>query len=224
MRRCVDAVLWTETLNLLNKPCFYVSIGTACVSKITTSVRRAVFQHWHRPTIVFPLIYCPVKHDSWPIQPDILSPPLLRLTSRKPLWQDLQPVDIKSRWRHNWKLAQMVNSHLVCDPTIRQPGFNLPRQQWSLLNHFRMVPAEGNGDLQTLICVLVARPRQCLTLSNPVPWQNWMAAYLGYTLQMKTLFRGWQWIRPNVRHMAHETGASSHYCCYGNHAAGSKPI
>jgi len=28
-------------------------------------------------------------------------------------------------------------------------------------------------------------------LSNPVPWQNWMAAYLGYTLQMKTLFRGW---------------------------------
>ena len=38
-----------------------------------------------------------VKHDSWPIQPDILSPPLLRLTSRKPLWLDLQPVDIKSR-------------------------------------------------------------------------------------------------------------------------------
>ena len=53
------------------------------------------------------------------------------------------------------------------------------------------VPAEGNGDLQTLICVLVARPRQCLTLSNPVPWQNWMAAYLGYTPWMTTLFRGW---------------------------------
>ena len=82
-----------------------------------------------------------VKHDSWPIQPDILSPPLLRLASRKPLWLDLQPVDIKSRWRHNWKSAQVVNSHLVCecDPTIRQrqPGFDLPRQQWSLLNRFR---------------------------------------------------------------------------------------
>ena len=77
-----------------------------------------------------------IKHDSWPIQPDILSPPLLRLTSRKPLWLDLQPVDIKSRWRHNWKLAQVVNSHLVCDPTIWQPGFDLPRQQWSLLNRF----------------------------------------------------------------------------------------
>jgi len=28
-------------------------------------------------------------------------------------------------------------------------------------------------------------------LSNPVPWQNWMAAYLGYTLRMRTLFHGW---------------------------------
>ena len=53
------------------------------------------------------------------------------------------------------------------------------------------VPAEGNGDLQTLFCVLVARPRRCLTLSNPVPWQNWMAVYLGYTLRIRKLFRGW---------------------------------
>ena len=78
-----------------------------------------------------------VKHDSWPIQPDIPNPPLLRLTSRKPLWLDLLPVDIKSRCRHNWKSALVVNSHLVCDPTIRQPGFDLPRQQWSLVNRFR---------------------------------------------------------------------------------------
>jgi len=77
-----------------------------------------------------------VRHDSWPIQPDILNPPLLRLTPRKLLWLYLQPVDIKSRWRHNWKSAQVVNSHLVCKPTIRQQGFDLPRQQWSLLNHF----------------------------------------------------------------------------------------
>ena len=31
------------------------------------------------------------------------------------------------------------------------------------------VPAEGNGDLPTLIRVLVATLRRCLTLSNPVP-------------------------------------------------------
>jgi len=65
-------------------------------------------------------------------------------------------------------------------------------------NRDTAVPAEGNGDLQTLICVLVARPRRCLKLSNHVPWQNWMAAYLGYTLRMKTLFRGW-------RVMVHDT-------------------
>ena len=78
-----------------------------------------------------------IKHDSWPIQPDILNPPLLQLTSSKPLWLDLQPVNIKSRWKHNWKSAQVVNSHLVCDPTIRQPGVDLHQQQWSLLNRFR---------------------------------------------------------------------------------------
>ena len=76
-------------------------------------------------------------HCCNPIPSDILNPPLLRLTSTKPLWLDLQPVDIKSRWRHNWKSAQVVNSYLVCDPTIRQPGFDLPRQQCSLLNRFR---------------------------------------------------------------------------------------
>ena len=59
------------------------------------------------------------------------------------IWNDtveygiLQPVHIKSRWRHNWKSAQVVNSHLVCYPTIRQLGFDLSRQQWSLLNRFR---------------------------------------------------------------------------------------
>ena len=58
-------------------------------------------------------------------------------------------------------------------------------------NRDTAVPAEGNCDLQTLICVIVAKPRRCLTLSNPVPGQNWMAAYLGYTLRMRTLFRGW---------------------------------
>ena len=36
-------------------------------------------------------------------------------------------------------------------------------------NRDTAVSAEGNGDLQTLICVLVARPKRCLTLSNPVP-------------------------------------------------------
>ena len=44
----------------------------------------------------------------------------------------------QSWWRHNWKSAHVVNSHLVCDLTIQQLGFDLRRQQWSLLNRFRM--------------------------------------------------------------------------------------
>jgi len=46
-------------------------------------------------------------------------------------------VDIRSQWKENWKSDQVVNISQVDDPTIRQPGFNLPRQQWSLLNHFQ---------------------------------------------------------------------------------------
>jgi len=60
-----------------------------------------------------------------------------RLTSRKPLWRESEPVDISSQWRESWKSASVVNAHFVDDPTIRQLGFALPRQQWSLLNHFR---------------------------------------------------------------------------------------
>ena len=66
-------------------------------------------------------------------------------------------------------------------------------------NRDTAVPAEGNGNFQTLICVLVARPRRCLTLSKAVPWQNWVATYLGYTLRMKTLFCGW----PVMAHEMH---------------------
>jgi len=33
------------------------------VSKVTTSVRNAVFWPWHRPTIVLLLVYCPVDNS-----------------------------------------------------------------------------------------------------------------------------------------------------------------
>ena len=115
-----------------------------------------------------------------------------------------------------------VDSHLVCDTTIcasvivpmalykyvydydygNRVSTSVGNSGlcWTVFTRNRdtAVPAEGNGDIQKLICVLVARPRRCLALLNPVPWQNWMAAYLGYTLQMKMLFRGWPV-------MAHET-------------------
>jgi len=88
-----------------------------------------------------------------------------------------------------------VQSYVVLSSRMHITAFSIGRQL--LWGHFVICfpmcqwGAEGNGDLQTLICVLVARPRRCLTLSNPVPWQNWMVAYLGYTLRMRTLFCGW---------------------------------
>ena len=47
---------------------------------------------------------------------------------------------------------------------------------WSVFarNRDTAVPAEGNGDLQTLICVLVARPRRCPTLQN----QLWFMTHI----------------------------------------------
>ena len=50
---------------------------------------------------------------------------------------DMESIDINSQWRESWKSASVVSAHLVDDHTIRQPGFALPRQQWSLLNRFR---------------------------------------------------------------------------------------
>ena len=66
-----------------------------------------------------------VKHDSWPIQPDILNHRCYdwHPASRKPLWLNLQPVDIKSRWRHNWKSAQVVNSYHSVRPHNPATGF-----------------------------------------------------------------------------------------------------
>jgi len=74
------------------------------------------------------------------------------------------------------------------------------------------VPAEGNGNWQTLICVLMARPRRCSTLSNHVPWQNWMVAYLDYTLRMKTRFCGWP-VMVRDTHTRRRRLSDSSKCC-----------
>jgi len=170
---------------------------TACQSS-HAFLRHGVLHHdWH-----------PGSRCGWTTTTDIqeaavAGPP--RLTSRKPLWLDLQPADIKSRWRHNWKSAQVVNSDFVCNSTIRQPGFDLPRQQWSLLTVFARnrdtaMPAEGNGDLQTLICVLVARSynvQHCRILSpDKTEWRlisatlcRWRRCLLAYPLWFTTHIR-----------------------------------
>ena len=56
---------------------------------------------------------------------------------RRPIWADTTPVDQSAQWEEDWLSAAVINSHLVCHPTIQQPGFNLPRHSWTLLNRFR---------------------------------------------------------------------------------------
>ena len=45
-------------------------------------------------------------------------------------------VDAITQWRENWLSASVVNHTIVTNPTIRQPGFDLPRHTWSLMNSF----------------------------------------------------------------------------------------
>jgi len=42
----------------------------------------------------------------------------------------------KSLQREDWTLAFVVSNVLVTASTIQQPGLNLPRCSWTLLNHF----------------------------------------------------------------------------------------
>ena len=86
--------------------------------------------------------------------------------------------------------GQFSISHLVCDPTIRQPGIDLPQQQWSLLNRFRT--EEGHCGACTrkwrLTDTDLCPCGETQTMSHIV---ESCAAYLGYALRMRTLFHGW---------------------------------
>ena len=53
-------------------------------------------------------------------------------------YNDVSCIQTSRRCRKIITDCSGVNSYLVCDPTIRQPGFDLPWQQWSLLNRFLM--------------------------------------------------------------------------------------
>jgi len=65
----VYAALWREKLNLLNKQCFCQNNKIFCGIKSYNTCSNAVFRHWHWPTIVLPLVYCPVDVRNQPINP-----------------------------------------------------------------------------------------------------------------------------------------------------------
>ena len=56
-------------------------------------------------------------------------------------------VDTITQWREDWSSASVVDRTIVTDPTIRQPGFNLPHHTLSLKNRFRTGQGPCNANL-----------------------------------------------------------------------------
>jgi len=75
-------------------------------------------------------------HPNWPEYADVFEHPPPWLASRRPIWSDMTCVDTITQWREDWSSAFVVHHTIVTDPTIRQPGFDLPRHAWSVMNHF----------------------------------------------------------------------------------------
>ena len=77
-----------------------------------------------------------------PINKIIDNPPTKRLKSRKPFWIDGQALHqvnftTNDAWRDSWSRTNVRNHHLVQDPSVCPPGFQLPRRSWTLLNRLR---------------------------------------------------------------------------------------
>ena len=91
------------------------------------------------------------------------------------------------------EVGTCVNNYLVVDPAIRQPGFDLPRRQWCLLNRFRTAQGQCRaclkrwgqatsdlcdcGEIQTMSHIVNACPltkfdgglRHCMRLTSALP-------------------------------------------------------
>jgi len=83
-------------------------------------------------------------------------------------------VDTIMQQRGDWLSASVVNHTIVTDPTIRQPGFDLPRHTWSLMIRFRtgQGPCLGNlhnGVSPSHLPVIVASDRPWTTWSTTCP-------------------------------------------------------
>ena len=76
-------------------------------------------------------------HPNRYVYADVFEHPPPRLASRRPICPDMTPVDTITHWREDGSSASVVNHTIVTDPTIRQPGFDLPRYTWSLMNRFQ---------------------------------------------------------------------------------------
>ena len=115
---------------------------------------------------------------NWPLYADVFDHPQKRLVARRPIWADTTPVDQCAQWEEDWSSAAVVNSHLVCDPTIQQPGFDLPFHSWTLANHFRtgQGPCRAKMHKWGLSSSPLCDFWEQQTMEHIVDSQHWMAA------------------------------------------------
>jgi len=116
----------------------HISLGSMLLN------RRIPYSVWARSSytnLIDTQHHCAMRlisdNPNWPVYADVFEHPPPRLASRRPMWSDMTPVDTIAQWRENWSSASVVNHTIVTDPTIRQPGFDLPRHTCSLMNRFR---------------------------------------------------------------------------------------
>jgi len=76
-------------------------------------------------------------HQDWPVHADFFDYPSPQFLSQCHMWSDLPPVDMKIQRKEDWQSASITIHVTVVVPTTHQPGFDLSRCSWSLLNRFR---------------------------------------------------------------------------------------
>lgn len=71
--------------------------------------------------------------------------PSIRLRSRHPIKRHEVPEEPTERlWKKPWDIVETRNKALVTDPTIKVPGWDFTRAQWTTLNRIRTEQGRSN--------------------------------------------------------------------------------
>ncbi len=76
-----------------------------------------------------------------PIHTDLNDLPTSRLISRKPPWSTwsriASPYRPDMEWNYKWRESRVRNHELIDNPSVKVPGYELPRKAWVPLNRIR---------------------------------------------------------------------------------------
>ncbi|UYV68475.1 hypothetical protein LAZ67_5004422 [Cordylochernes scorpioides] len=81
----------------------------------------------------------PTRIDWLPVLAHISPPELRRKEATKKIGNQLlsQNFNISEAWTNSWISSDIPNKNLITSPSVKIPGFSLPRREWVLLNRFR---------------------------------------------------------------------------------------